>query len=52
MDLPNDFKELLELFNRHKVEYIIAIGREDFITNKRATGRTRDAVDIEAFGGD
>jgi hypothetical protein len=26
MDLPNDFKELLELFNRHKVEYLIVGG--------------------------
>ena len=147
MDLPNDFKELLELFNRHKVEYLIVggyalafhgaprvtgdidlfvrpvsenakrilaaldefgfgsldisldklttpgmviqlgvppiridlitrvsgvswekadagkvpghygptpvhfIGREDFIANKRATGRVRDAADIEAIGG-
>ena len=146
MDIPNDFKELLELFNRHKVEYLIVggyalafhgaprvtgdidlfvrptsenaervlaaldefgfgslnlskadfttpgmvvqlgvppiridiitrvsgvswekadagkipghygetpvhfIGREDFIANKRATGRARDAADIEALG--
>ena len=27
------------------------IGREDFIRNKRATGRTKDAGDIEALGG-
>ena len=26
------------------------IGREDFITNKRATGRFRDLADIEALG--
>jgi len=26
MDIPNDFKELLELFNRHKVEYVIVGG--------------------------
>jgi hypothetical protein len=26
MDLPNDFKELLELFNRHKVEYLVVGG--------------------------
>ena len=146
MDLPNDFKELLELFNKHRVEYLIVggyalafhgaprvtgdidlfvrptsenaerilaaldefgfgslnlskedfttpgmvvqlgvppiridiitrvsgvswekadagkvpghygrtpvhfIGREDFIANKRATGRARDAADIEALG--
>ena len=147
MDLPNDFKELLELFNKHRVEYLIVggyalafhgaprltgdidlfvrptsenaewilaaldefgfgslnlskddfttpgmvvqlgvppvridiitrvsgvswekadagkvpghyadtpvffISREDFITNKRATGRAKDAADIEAIGG-
>jgi len=50
MGIPNDFKELLELFNRHKVEYLIVIGREDFIANKRETGRTKDAADIEALG--
>ncbi len=26
MDLPNDFKELLELFNKHRVEYLIVGG--------------------------
>jgi hypothetical protein len=26
MDLPSDFKELLELFNAHKVEYLIVGG--------------------------
>ena len=147
MDLPSDFKELLELFNAHKVEYLIVggyalafhgaprytgdidlfvrptgenaarilaaleafgfgsidlsredfaspnkvvqlgvppvrvdlitsvsgvtweqaddgkvqghyagmkvffIGREDFLANKRATGRAKDAADIEALGG-
>ena len=28
------------------------IGREDFIANKRATGRLKDAADIEALGGE
>jgi hypothetical protein len=26
MDLPNDFRELLELFNKHRVEYLIVGG--------------------------
>jgi hypothetical protein len=26
------------------------IGRDDFITNKRTTGRLRDLADIEALG--
>jgi hypothetical protein len=30
---------------------VFFIGREDFIANKRATGRTKDAADIEALGG-
>jgi hypothetical protein len=95
MDLPSDFKELLELFNAHGVEYLIVggyalafhgvppvrvdiitsvsgvswektdagktpgrydetpvffIGRDDFLANKRATGRAKDAADIEALG--
>ena len=50
MDIPNDFKELLELFNKRKVEYLIIISREDIIANKRATGRSRNAADIEALG--
>ena len=43
MEIRTDFKELLELFNKHEVEY--------FIANKKATGRTKDAADIEALGG-
>ncbi|MHC4517134.1 MAG: hypothetical protein ACYTAS_00970 [Planctomycetota bacterium] len=30
---------------------VFFIGREDFIANKKATGRTRDAADIEALDG-
>jgi predicted nucleotidyltransferase len=30
---------------------VFFIGREDFIANKRATGRAKDAADIEALGG-
>jgi hypothetical protein len=44
MEIRTDFKELLELFNRPNVEYLI--------TNKRATGRLKDAADIEALGGE
>jgi hypothetical protein len=29
---------------------VFFIGREDFILNKRATGRAKDAADIEALG--
>jgi hypothetical protein len=31
---------------------VFFIGRDDFIANKRATGRTKDAADIEALGGE
>jgi hypothetical protein len=87
MEIRNDFKELLEFLNKHKVEYLVVggyalafhgitsisgvslkkadnskvpgqygwmpvcfIAREDFITNKKATGRKKDASDIEALG--
>jgi len=50
MEIHNDFKELLELFNKHKVEYLVFISREDFVANKRATGRKKDAADLEALG--
>lgn len=30
---------------------VFFIGRDDFIANKRATGRIKDAADIEALGG-
>ncbi len=40
MEIRTDFKELLELF----------ISRDDLIANKRATGRAKDAADIEALG--
>jgi hypothetical protein len=36
-----DFKELLGLFNAHRVE---------FVKNKRASGRHRDLADLEALG--
>lgn len=31
---------------------VFFIGRGDFIANKKATGRSRDAADIEALGGE
>jgi len=82
MEVQPDFKELLALFNAHRVEYTIVgayaltsltgvsweetvagrtagtygdipvhyIGRQQFIANKRATGRKRDLADLEALG--
>ncbi len=42
MEIRTDFKELLELFT----------SCDDFIANKKATGRKKDAADIEALGGE
>ena len=39
---------LRKLFGELEVDFI---GREDLITNKRATGRTRDLADIEDLDG-
>jgi hypothetical protein len=41
MEIQQDFRDLLELFNTNKVEYIM---------NKRATGRKKDLADLEALG--
>ena len=60
MEIPNDFKELLELFNKHKVEYLIVGGYAlafhgaprftgDIDLFIRATGRKKNAADIEAL---
>jgi hypothetical protein len=67
MEVQRDFKELLALLNEHEVEYVIVggyalafhgdvpvdyLGRQQFIANKRATGRKRDLADLEALGED
>jgi len=43
---------LLELFNEHKYAdtTVFFMGSDDFIASKRATGRPKDAADIEALG--
>jgi hypothetical protein len=47
MEIRTDFKELLELFNRHKVEYLIVAGYAlAFHGSPRVTG------EIEALGGE
>ncbi len=76
MEICHEFRESLELFNKHKVEYLVVggyalafhgaprftgdidlyvrpvsfISREDLVANKKATGRKKDAADIEALG--
>ena len=38
MEIPNDFRELLELFNVHKVEYLVVGGYAlAFHSNSRIT---------------
>jgi hypothetical protein len=43
MEVQQDFRDLLELFNKHGVDYI---------SNKRALGRKKDIADLEAVGED
>lgn len=42
MEIQSDFRDLLELFNKNKVEYVIVI-------NKRSVGRKKDLADLEAL---
>jgi ribosomal protein L7Ae-like RNA K-turn-binding protein len=42
MEIQSDFRDLLELFNKNSVEYVI-------VTNKRAVGRKKDLADLEAL---
>jgi hypothetical protein len=56
MEIQSDFRDLLELFNKHKVggNYgetpVCFIGREQLVVNKRTVGRKRDLADLEALG--
>jgi len=65
MEVQQDFRDLLALFNAHKVDYIIVgahalayhgapryTGDMEFILNKRAIGRKKDLADLEAMGED
>ena len=42
MEIQSDFRDLLELFNKNSVEYVI-------VTNKLAVGRKKDLADLEAL---
>ncbi len=62
MEVQPDFRDLLELFNKHQVEFMLVggyalafhsvsyIGRDQFVSNKKATGRQKDLADLEALG--
>jgi hypothetical protein len=59
MEAKTDYKELLALFNAHKVRYLIIgayalafHGKDAFIRNKRALGRIKDLADAEVLGED
>ena len=47
-----EFEDAWQRREMHRIDdaEIPFIGRQDFITNKRATGRLRDLADIEALG--
>ena len=44
MEVQEDFRELLALFNDHKVDFVIVA-----IAHKRAMGRKKDLADLEAL---
>ncbi len=44
MEVQQDFRDLLELFNKHEVDYIIV--------GAYALGRKKDLADLEAVGED
>lgn len=51
--LNPDYRDILSAFFAEKVEFLVdgmpipVISREDFLRNKRATGRLRDLADAE-----
>ena len=54
IDLAKDFRDLLHAFVDRNVRFLVVVayalavlGREDFIANKRATGRLKDLADVE-----
>ena len=42
MEIQSDFRDLLESFNKNRVEYVIVI-------NKRTVGWKKDLADLEAL---
>ena len=58
MHIHDDFEEFLRLLGERGVEYVIVggyavayISFADLITNKRASGRGKDLVDVDELGG-
>ncbi len=49
MEIHKDFKEFIELFNSHGVEYVFFISKNDFIKNKKSISRHKDLADIETL---
>jgi hypothetical protein len=50
--MNSDFRDLLRLFNAHKVRYLVVGGyavRKDLVANKRAQGRPQDLVDVNSL---
>ena len=53
MALPKDLREFIESFNCHGVDFVVVdgvpvgfLGYESLLTNKLATGRSKDAEDV------
>jgi hypothetical protein len=58
--MNSDFRDLLKLFNAHRVRYLVVGGyavmkytepryTKDLIANKRALGRPQDLVDVNSL---
>ena len=52
MYLTQDYKDIVELFNKHHVRYLIAgalfcLSIDDLIKNKMASNRPKDALDLQ-----
>ena len=50
--MNSDFRDLLKLFNAHRVRYLVVGGyavRKDLVANKRALGRPQDLVDVSSL---
>ena len=45
--LPEEFKEFIQLLNSEKIEYFIS--KTDLIANKKASGRPKDMIDVDAL---
>ena len=45
IQLPQDFREFIQLLNEHAVEYVNFVGYAELLKNKEAAGREKDLAD-------